>query len=332
MTRQNSNGGPPYDPELAVALEAIEPIVSKFESLDSIAAARASNGAMPAGDLTLDGTYVLEDRLVPGPAGAPDITLLICRPADATGPAPCFYHTHGGGMVVGDRRTSMEMLLKRQAAAFRATMVSVEYRLAPENPHPAPVEDCYAGLVWTAAHAAELGIDPRQLIIMGVSAGGGLAAATALLARDRNGPALLGQMLMCPMLDDRNDTVSARQLEGRGIWDRRANNTGWTALLGAARGTASVSPYAAPARATDLSGLPPALIDVGSTETFRDEAVAYAQAIWSAGGDCDLHVWAGGFHGYCSLAPEAAVSTATHEVRTGWLRRILARANQDTVA
>jgi acetyl esterase/lipase len=185
MTRQSSNGGPPYDPELAVALEAIEPMVSKFESLDSIAAARASNGAMPADDLTLDGTYVVEDRLVPGPAGAPDITLLICRPADATGPAPCFYHTHGGGMVVGDRRTSMGMLLKRQAAAFRATMVSVEYRLAPENPHPAPVEDCYAGLVWTAAHAAELGIDPRQLIIMGVSAGGGLAAATALLARDR---------------------------------------------------------------------------------------------------------------------------------------------------
>lgn len=203
-------------------------------------------------------------------------------------------------------------------------MVSVAYRLAPEHPHPAPFDDCYAGLVWTAEHAAELGIDPDRLVVAGRSAGGGLAAAVALAARDRSGPALIGQFLFCPMLDDRNDTVSARQMVGLGVWDRTANETGWTALLGNARGGPDVSPYAAPARATDLSGLPPAFIDVGSAETFRDEDAAYALRIWQAGGVADLHVWPGGFHGYARMVPGAQISRATHAVRWEWLRRMLA--------
>src|SRR5215813_6977255 len=129
------------------------------------------------------------------------------------------------------------------------------------------------------------------------------APAAALLARDRGGPALAGQLLMCPMLDDRNDTPSSRQMAGLGIWDHAANEVGWTALLGPARGGADVSPYAAPARASDLSGLPPAFIDMGSAETFRDEDVAYATRIWQAGGSAELHVWPGGFHGFAGLMP-----------------------------
>jgi acetyl esterase/lipase len=204
-------------------------------------------------------------------------------------------------------------------------VVSVEYRLAPETPHPGPVEDCYAGLAWTAAHAAELGIDPDRIIVGGASAGGGLSAAVALLARDRGGPALAGQLLMCPMLDDRNDTLSSLQMTGLGIWDHAANDLGWTALLGDAKGGPDVSPYAAPARATDLSGLPPAYIDVGSAETFRDEDVAYATRIWQAGGIAELHVWPGGFHGFTVMVPDAAISRAAVAAPGAWLRRLLAR-------
>jgi acetyl esterase/lipase len=185
------------------------------------------------------------------------------------------------------------------------------------------VEDCYAGLVWTAAHAAELGIDADRIIIVGGSAGGGLAAAVSLLARDRGGPAVFGQMLMCPMLDDRNDTPSSLQMAGLGVWDHTANETGWTALLGDQRGGPDVSPYAAPARATDLSGLPPAFVDVGSAETFRDEDVAYATRIWQAGGRAELHVWPGGYHGFDGFAPQAALSLEANAARLRWLRRLL---------
>jgi acetyl esterase/lipase len=160
------------------------------------------------------------------------------------------------------------------------------------------------------------------VVIMGGSAGGGLAAATALLARDQAGPALLGQLLLCPMLDDRNDSYSSRQMVGRGLWDRAANQLGWTALLGAAQGGPDVSPYAAPARASDLSGLPPAFIDVGSAETFRDEAVDYASRIWQAGGVAELHVWPGGFHGFAEMVPQAALSQAASAASRDWLRRI----------
>src|SRR5205823_2536521 len=149
---------------------------------------------------------------------------------------------------------------------------------------PTPIEDCYAGLVWTAAHAGELGIDPDRLMIAGGSAGGGLAAGCALLARDRKGPRLCAQMLVYPMIDDRDQTVSSQQIDGVGVWDRATNVMGWVALLGDRRGTDDVSIYAAPARATDLSGLPPAYIECGSAEVFRDEDVAYASAIWAAGG------------------------------------------------
>jgi len=133
----------------------------------------------------------------------------------------------------------------------------------------------------------------------------------------------IGQMLLCPMLDDRNDSPSAYQMAGIGVWDRGANEVGWTALLGRARGGAEVSEYAAPARAEDVSGLPPAYIDVGSAETFRDEAVLYASRIWQAGGVAELHVWPGGFHGFQGLAPQAALSQVAKAAPLNWLRRLL---------
>ena len=226
-------------------------------------------------------------------------------------------------MVAGDHRTGIGAVVD-WVEELGVVVASVDYRLAPEHPHPVPVEDCYAGLVWTVDHAAELGIDAERVVLAGTSAGGGLAAAVALMARDQRGPSLIGQMLMCPMLDDRNETPSSHELDGEGVWDRGDNLAGWQALLGRAQGGPGVSPYAAPARASDLSGLPPAFIDVGSVETFRDEDVAYATRIWQAGGAAELHVWPGGFHGFDQIAPDAALSRAARSARSGWLRRLLA--------
>ncbi|MFI8890435.1 alpha/beta hydrolase [Streptomyces paradoxus] len=317
---------PPFDPELSAALELIKDMISPGLTLDEIAEVRQGPGIQMLADLdlTMGGAFEVEDRQVPGPQGEPDISLLICRPAaaESAGPRPVIYHVHGGGMVIGNNRVGVDVPLA-WAQALDAVVVSVEYRLAPEHPHPAPVEDVYAGLLWTADHAAEIGADPERIVIAGASAGGGLSAALALLTRDRKGPQPIGQVLMCPMLDDRNDTPSTHQMAGLGVWDRTANETGWTALLGSRRGGPDVPAYAAPARAEDLTGLPPAFLDVGSAETFRDEVVAYASRIWQAGGVAELHVWPGGFHGFDGFAPQAAVSQAARGAQLAWLRRLL---------
>ncbi|MBB4935346.1 acetyl esterase/lipase [Lipingzhangella halophila] len=314
----------PFDPDVAAVLAALRDSVPRT-TLDALPALREQGSEMAqlvtADQLRRAGAFEVQERTVPGPAGAPDVPLLVCVPTGTTGPLPVLFYIHGGGMVAGDNRVGLPEL--QELTGYEAAIVSVDYRLAPEHPHPAPVEDCYAGLVWTAENTADLGIDPDRILVAGSSAGGGLAAATALLARDRGGPALVGQMLMCPMLDDRNDTPSSVQMAGLGIWDRGENEVGWTALLGAACGGPDVSPYAAPARATDLSNLPPAYIDVGSAETFRDEDVAYATRIWQAGGIAELHVWPGGCHSFEAVAPHAAISVASQRARTAWLRRTL---------
>ncbi|MET9144311.1 alpha/beta hydrolase fold domain-containing protein [Streptomyces sp. NPDC004042] len=321
---------PPFDPELAVALEAAGDLARPgFTPRDIESARRAAALALdPAGgpDLTLGGAFETADLTVPGPPGAPGVSLLVCRPTATAAPAaraarPVLYHVHGGGLVAGNNRVGLPAVLE-WARELGAVVVSVEYRLAPEHPHPAPVEDVYAGLRWTAERAGDLGGDPERIVLVGASAGGGLAAALALLLRDRRGPRPCGQLLLSPMLDDRNDTPSAHQMAGVGLWDRTANETAWTALLGDRRGGPGVPPYAAPARATDLSGLPPAFLDVGSAETFRDEVVAYASAIWRAGGVAELHVWPGGCHGFDALAPHAALSGAAQAARLDWLRRL----------
>ncbi|WP_330262684.1 alpha/beta hydrolase [Streptomyces griseorubiginosus] len=318
---------PPFDPELAAALDLIKDVISPALTLDEIDLVRQGPGIQMLADLdlTLDGFFEVEDRSVPGPEGAPEISLLIARPVSpapsGTG-RPVIYHVHGGGMILGNNRVGIDGPLA-WAKQLDAVVVSVEYRLAPEHPHPAPVEDVYAGLVWTAEHAGEIGGDAERIVIAGASAGGGLSAALALLTRDRKGPRPIGQLLMCPMLDDRNDSPSTYQMAGLGVWDRTANETGWTALLGDRRGGPDVPAYAAPARAEDLSGLPPAFLDVGSAETFRDEVVAYASRIWQAGGVAELHVWPGGFHGFDGFAPQAALSQAARAAHVAWLGRLL---------
>jgi acetyl esterase/lipase len=226
-------------------------------------------------------------------------------------------------MVMGNRMTGIS-LVAPWIVAHGAVAATVEYRLAPEHPDPAPVEDCYAALLWFAEHAEEVGANPERILVAGASAGGGLAAGVSLLSRDRGGPQLAGQLLLCPMLDDRDDTVSARQFEGLGLWDRGSNGVGWNALLGDRRGSGHVSIYAAPARAEDLSGLPPTYLDAGSAEVFRDETVAYASRLWRDGNDTELHIWPGGTHGWEALMQGSSLAELASDVRTSWVARLFA--------
>ncbi|MDX2815692.1 alpha/beta hydrolase [Streptomyces sp. PA03-5A] len=317
---------PPFDPELAATLAVVSKTVPASITRDVLAEMRR-DGVFPRPtdeELSRNGLFEIEERQVRGPQGAPDISLLIGRPASTgrTRPSPVLYFTHGGGMIMGDNRGGFANALDL-ALELDAIVVSVEYRLAPEHPHPAPIEDVYAGLLWTAQHAQEIGGDAERIVITGPSAGGGLTAALALLLRDRKGPQPIGQLLVCPMLDDRNDTPSAHQMAGLGVWDRTSNETGWTALLGDKRGGPDVPGYAAPARAEDLSGLPPAFLDVGSAETLRDEVVTYASRIWQAGGTAELHVWPGAFHGFDEFAPQSALGMAARAARLRWLQKLL---------
>ena len=205
----------------------------------------ASSFTPQISDLLIGRPIGHRELTIPGPEGAPDVLVSIFSRTDHVVGGPGIFHTHGGGMIGGDRFIGAADYLD-WVESTDAIAVSVEYRLAPENPDPAPIDDCYAGLVWMAAHADELGFDANRLIIAGASAGGGLTAGLALRARDQGGPALIGQVRIYPMLDDRNVTVSSNQIDGIGLWDRTSNFTGWDALLGDLRGTADVSIYALP--------------------------------------------------------------------------------------
>ncbi|MDF5754564.1 alpha/beta hydrolase [Spongiactinospora sp. TRM90649] len=315
----------PYDPELeeglAAFLAAVEVVPLRA---DTIVRNREHFAELipPMEVIVGDRPVQWWDVDVPGPEGAPDVTLTVVRPKGGPKPgAAAIYEIHGGGMVLGTRFFGVEGLI--QSAIEHGTVgVAVEYRLAPEHPAPAQAEDCYAGLVWTAEHAKELGFDPSRLLVSGFSAGGGLTAAVAIMARDRQGPTVAGLYMGAPMIDDRNTSVSSRQYDGIGAWDRNNNDTAWTAILGERRGSADVLPHEVPARAADLSGLPPAFVEVGAAEVFRDEAVEFATRVWATGGQAELHVWAGGYHGF-SGSSDAPVAHAAQAAKLSWLQRIL---------
>jgi acetyl esterase/lipase len=313
---------PPFDPEFIPFLSAMDErgrfhlttaMLPQMRQLD-MTEAQLDEGLHARG---------LERRsiAVPGHLGDP-IALAVVQRIGRTGPAACAYAIHGGGMVFGHHLGNLDSY-DEWLLVHDVVLVSPDYRLAPEYPDPHPVEDCYAGLVWTAEHADELGIDAERIVLVGQSAGAGLAAGTALLARDRRGPSVIGQVLVSPMLDDRDATVSAHQFDGVGVADREMTGFGWDALLGDRRGGGDVSVSAAPARATDLAGLPPSYVDCGSAEVFRDEAVAYASALWAAGVQAELHVLPGAFHGSTSMVPEAVLSQRAVRALREWTGRLL---------
>jgi acetyl esterase/lipase len=309
---------PDLDPELR-SLLADMPLRA---DLDLDALARLRPYAVGTIDTILAGRTVDRRELdIPAADGA-RIPLSIFTPTGQPAAAPCVYWIHGGGMVMGDRFSQIDIPFD-WLDAFGAVIVTVDYRLAPESAGTTLVEDCYQGLRWTAEHADEFGVDPARIIVAGTSAGGGLAAGVTLMARDRGAPAIAGQVLSCAMLDHRNNTASSRQYSGDpGVWTREMNEFGWRSVLGATS-DGTVPGHVSPAVAEDLSGLPTTYLDAGSAEVFRDEDVAYASRIWAAGGQAELHVWAGGCHGFDALYPDARISTAARRARTEWLGRVL---------
>jgi acetyl esterase/lipase len=306
----------PYDPELA-------PWISMLPSMafDDIEAIRNSDESLldhlPPYDPPVPLT--VRDVVVPG---EPDVPVRVYSPVGQDGPLPGVFYIHGGGFILGN----IDMFdndAKRIAAEVGAVVVSVDYRLAPENPFPAGVDDCYAALVWTAESATELGIDPTRLAVGGESAGGGLAAAMALLARDRGGPALCFQYLGIPELDDRLDTPSMLAYVDTPLWHRPAAEFSWDSYLGkGVRGTGGVSPYAAPARADDLSGLPPAFVTTCQFDPLRDEGINYAQRLAQANVLTELVLYPGTFHG-SGFISQAAITQRMAADQVAVLRRAL---------
>ena len=252
----------------------------------------------------LTGTDVtIEERTIPGPDGG--VPIVIYQPP-APAPRGGLLWIHGGGYIVGSARNDPHGI--GFAEHVGCTVVSVDYRLAPESTYKAAVSDCFAALTWMADNAAPLGVDPARIAIGGASAGGGLSAALALYNRDHDGPDLAFQLLIYPMIDDRHETPSGHEITFPNVWNRAVSLKAWKMYLGEEYGSGEVSPYAAAARASNLSGLPPALVTVGTLDLFRDEDIAYAQRLMAAGVPTDLEVHAGMYHGAEMSVPDAAIS------------------------
>jgi acetyl esterase/lipase len=314
-----------YEPELLAALENFP----RDKTLDwsDLPAAREFGRQMYrelAAQVPDLPNVIKEDRRVPGPAGAPEVLIRLYRPRGAQGPLPGLFWIHGGGYVIGSIEQD-DLRLQQIVDIVGCLALSVEYRLAPEHPYPAPLEDCYAALKWMAEHAEELGLDRQRIAIGGASAGGGLAAALVLLARDRGEVPVCFQLLIYPMLDDRDATRSCSVFSEAPIWSRDDNRRGWRAYLGEAAGGPDVSPYAAAARATDeqLRGLPPAFIAVGSAELFLEEDVEYALRLAHAGVPVELHVYPRAFHGWDGFAPNSPLAQRFVSDRDRALRHAL---------
>jgi acetyl esterase/lipase len=254
-----------------------------------------------------------EDRTV---SADPEVIVRTHRPTRATAPAPAVISMHGGGFIIGNR-TFDDPRLGHWCTELGVVGVSVEYRLSPEVRYPGPLEDCYAALRWTVEHADELGIDPSRIGVTGVSAGGGLAAGLALLARDRGEHQIAFQLLECPMIDDQQTTAS-RQRPGLPMWSREANDYGWRNYLGDLYGTDDVPSYAAPFREGDLAGLPPAYVSVGALDGFLDEDVAYAARLNAAGVPTELHVYPAAPHAF-QLFEGSALADRANRHMDEWL-------------
>jgi len=262
----------------------------------------------------------IDDRTFPGPQGAPAVTVRIYRPRVIVAPVPAILKIHGGGFVTGSIETEhgTDVELSRELGVVVA---SVDYRLAPEHPFPAALDDCYAALVWLHAEAEALGVDPARIAVKGGSAGGGLAAAVALLARDRGGPPICFQYLTAPELDDRLETESMQQFIDTPVWNRPSAEQSWKWYLGDVRRD-QVSHYAAPARATSLEGLPPAYVATMQFDPMRDEGILYALRLLQAGVSVELHSSPGTFHGSQVVAHASVTQRETAEMMVV-LRRAL---------
>jgi acetyl esterase len=302
------------DPEL-------EPFLGSFPpaNLTDPATAREQLAALAAGAHPSDTSALeIEDGEVPAD---PTVPVRIYRPHRARG---AIVWLHGGGFVMGDLETEHPWAV-RIAEGSGATVISVGYRRAPEATFPSAFDDAYAAVTWTAAHAVELGVDSDRIAVGGHAAGAGLAAAVALRARDEQGPAICFQLLSQPELDDRQDTWSARNFTHTPFMTREKVAASWQHYLG----TASASPYAAPARATDLADLAPAYIASAEFDPNRDEAIDYAQRLLQAGVSVELHQWSGTFHGSQAILSADVSQRQISELAAALRRGLAAPVRRD---
>lgn len=310
------------DPEIA----AVIPLIPVLDLTDIPQARRARVRLMEQSlvDYVHDPNVTIEDHHVPGLGpDSPEVRVRCYRPRGASEALPALVWIHGGGHVVGQVEQD-DPTLEHFVTGIGCVVLSVDWRRPPEHPFPAPLDDCYAALVWAFEEADMLGIDRRRLAVGGTSSGAGSAAGLALLARDRGEVPVAFQLLMYPMLDDRNVTPSSHLVHDERLWDRQSNLIAWQAYLGDAAGTSDVSPYAAPSRATDLTGLPPAYIAVGTLDLFLDEDIDYAQRLAQAGVPTELHVYPRAPHGFDLFNPKADVSQRYLRDRDDALRRAFA--------
>ena len=315
-----------FDPELAPFVESL-PVPTPASPTSGVAEAVAARettaaffAAMPEMAPDVRGLEVV-DLAVPGRPGAPDVPVRIYRPEQRSVElVPGIVSIHGGGfsggsIYLGDTGAAS------YARELGVVVIDVEYRLAPESPAPAAVEDCYAALTWFHENAGDLGVDPERILISGGSAGGGIAAGLALYARDHDGPPICFQFLGYPELDDRLDTPSMRRFVDTPLWNRHAAEQSWRWYLGGASGD-GVSPYASPVRASSHAGLPPACISVMEFDPLRDEGIDYARQLLAAGVQVELHLFPGTFHG-SALVRHAAVTKREQSERLTVVRRAL---------
>lgn len=309
------------DDELIPGLEFFPAF--ELDGADLVTLREASVAALPDPQTYSRDDVVIEHCDVPGPAGSPDVHVILYRPVNVDGPLPVFLNIHGGGYLFGSA-ADMGAANVRTAAELGCLVASPEYRLAPETRAPGAVEDCYAVLLWLHGRARDLGLDRTRFAIGGMSAGGGLAAALGLLTRDRGEIELCFQMLIYPMLDDRTamrTNADDNPVTGEFVWTRAANRFGWEALLGHEVGKVDVSPYAVPARAGDLARLPSTYITIGMLDLFLEENIAYAHRLIAAGVPTELHIIPGAYHGF-ELAQSARLTRRSEDER----RRALAEA------
>ncbi|KAL4926702.1 alpha/beta hydrolase [Aspergillus undulatus] len=311
---------PPLDPDLFEAHSRF-PKRSGLDSQDKLDARRKS-AALSWGAISR-GRYAInhEEVDIPGPAGPLRASILrskknVLRPQETVG----IVHFHGGGFCTSDRFHGLNTLFDI-IETLGVVVIGAEYRLTPEHPQPAPVEDSYAALLWAHSHAAELGFNPDKIVTCGGSAGGNLTAAVSLLCRDRAGPKLLGQLLFYPWLSDETTSTSLDQFGDLQPWTQEDTSHALDLALGKDRSYASI--YTLPATTPDLSGLPPTYIDVGEADVFRDQDVDFANRLWKAGIPTEFHVWLGAWHAFDTFAPEAPVSKKAFQARLEWLERLI---------
>ncbi|WP_229778735.1 alpha/beta hydrolase [Deinococcus knuensis] len=290
---------PPFTPGVVAVMGAMQ--------------ARAKAPALPDG-------MMVEERHIPGPPGAPDVTVFVYRPPNLPAGAAAILNIHGGGYVTGSA-ASYHPQSAAYARELGVLVVGVEYRLAPGTPFPGPLEDCYSALTWMAREADPLGIDPARIALVGDSAGGGLAAALAQLAHDRSEVTPAFQLLYYPMLDDRTTLAATHDERGEFIWRPASNQFGWSAYLGRPPRMDSAPEYAAPARRADLTGLPPAWIGVGTLDLFHAEDRDYAQRLQAAGVPCEYVEVPGAYHAFERFAPDSAVARTFMTSALNALRR-----------